>query len=41
MFSNDRAGRTLLELAADLDIRADKIEAKEAAGYYREFVLWL
>jgi hypothetical protein len=31
MFPNDRAGRTLLDLADELDIRANEIEAKEAA----------
>jgi hypothetical protein len=36
MFSDDRAGRTLLELAGELDIRANEIEAKEAAQKSRE-----
>ena len=36
MFSEDRAGRTLLELADELDLRADEIEAKEAARRSRE-----
>jgi hypothetical protein len=31
MFPNDRAGRTLLDLADELDIRANQIEEKEAA----------
>jgi hypothetical protein len=36
MFSEDRAGRTLLELADELDLHADEIEAKEAARRSRE-----
>ena len=36
MFSEDRAGRTLLELADELDLRANEIEAKEAARQRRE-----
>ena len=36
MISNDRAGRILLELADDLDLRAEEIEAKEAARQSRE-----
>jgi hypothetical protein len=31
MFPSDRAGRTLLDLADELDIRANEIEAKEVA----------
>ena len=34
--SYDRAGRTLLELADELDLRANEIEAKEAARQRRE-----
>ena len=34
--SYDRAGRTLLELADELDLRANEIEAKEAARRSRE-----
>ena len=36
MFPDDRAGRTLLELADELDARANEIEAKEAARKSRE-----
>jgi hypothetical protein len=36
MFPDDRAGRTLLELADELDARANEIEAKEAARESRE-----
>jgi hypothetical protein len=31
MYPDDRAGRTLLDLADELDMRANQIEAKEAA----------
>jgi len=34
--SYGRAGRTLLELADELDLRANEIEAKEAARQRRE-----
>ena len=36
MFPNDRAGRTLLDLADELGIRANQIEAKEATLQDRE-----
>jgi hypothetical protein len=43
MFPNDRAGRTLFDLADELDIRANQIEAKRSGAICRpryDAVLW-